>query len=316
MGRGGGDCTESSPSQWGPSNWASVGEAPQPAAGQRHSTAALLPGPRSGAPATTATWGRVRGARPGAAGAASARGCPQQRCQDAGGGSRRWPNKGGLCAARQPASLARRRFSIRALVNRQRPEETAAARPAPGLSPTLGVLREPRSSAGAREARQPPRALLCSPRAFGTAFATRCVLGRASCQELPVAGRGQEREQPPAPGDSGCSCGHLPRCSRCCAELGSRCPSSSLGPSRAAAGACRGARGSPAAVLSKRHPRPCRGSASWGSRALAPRNLLPAQPGRGRAGVPQCRAEGGLSAAAAGKGRATLLGRLQTLSGA
>ena len=99
--RGGwwGGCTESSPSQWGPA-WGRLCSRPQP------STVAPLPAQHEGPLTITRTQGargaeggRTQGFQPEDTGHSQPRGCPQQQCQDAGGGSSQRPNKRGLCVA-------------------------------------------------------------------------------------------------------------------------------------------------------------------------------------------------------------------------
>lgn len=298
--------------------WGRLRSRPQPG------TAALLPARRHGPPAPTPAWGARLGssargwwAQPEPGGARSG-GVSMPVAAAAGGRT----SEGCVPpAASEPGQTP---------LFHPRTRKPAAARgngssaASPRAEPHAGVLREPRSSAGAhgarmaapgpgiRSAAHTPSALLATPRA----------LGHASRQELPAAGRGEGRSQPPAPRGSCCSRGHSAPCSRCCAEPGSRRPSSS-GQPRALPGGGRilpRSAGLPG-CCSRPAPSPAvprlEGKRGWQQGwALAPRNPLPAQPSSGRAGMPQRRGEGGLSATAAEEGRATLLGHAQTLSGA
>lgn len=145
------------------------------------------------------------------------RGCPQWPRRDAGGGSGRWPNKRGLCAARQPA---RRRawpdaaVSICALVNRQRPEETAAAAASAGAEPQNGLSQgsNRRRCWGTRRlgGRSRPR----SPRGPGHAHASRA--DRATCfSVVPTA-----RNSPALAGAEECKQSCQRRRDSCCSRRG------------------------------------------------------------------------------------------------
>lgn len=227
-----GGCTESSPSQWGPSNWARVGEAPQLAPAQRHSTVAPLPAQCGGPPGhhthVGGTWDVCLGS--------SARGCQAQPVpKGAHSSSVRMPavaqpaaeQARAEChpAASMQASLARRRFSICALINQQQPEKTTAARPATGLGPMRHVPRVHQRHCWGTQClggRPPPQVPLCSSNPLGHRTDLRLLrdvlLAVPAARNSPLLAGVEECKQR----NSCCSCGRSPPCSRRCGELGSK----------------------------------------------------------------------------------------------
>lgn len=227
-----GGCTESSPSQWGPSNWARVGEAPQLAPAQQHSTVAPLPAQCGGPPGhhthVGGTWDVCLGS--------SARECQAQPVpKGAHSSSVRMPavaqpaaeQARAEChpAASMQASLARCRFSICALVNQQQPEKTTAARPATGLGPMRHVPRVHQQRCWGTQClggHPRPQVLLCSSSPLGHCMDLRLLcdvlLAVPAPRNSPLLAGIEECKQR----NSCCSCGRSPPCSRRCGELGSK----------------------------------------------------------------------------------------------
>lgn len=170
-------------------------------------------------PAVTATWGArgvlVWGAQPGDTG----HGQPPS-----GAGSGRVRTLVVAAAeqvravCRPAAGLAARRLSIRALVNRQRTEGTAAAGLYPGLSPTRGVPREHRGAAGAHAAwvaAPDPGAAHAAP-----AHCATCLWAVPAARiSPPLAGAKECKQSCWCRRDSGRHRGYLLPCSRCRGEL-------------------------------------------------------------------------------------------------
>lgn len=278
-----GGCTESSPSQWGPSNWARVGEAPQLAPAQQHSTVAPLPAQCGGPPGhhthVGGTWDVCLGS--------SARECQAQPVpKGAHSSSVRMPavaqpaaeQARAEChpAAGMQASLARCRFSICALVNQQQPEKTTAARPATGLGPMQHVPRVHQQRCWGTQClggHPRPPVLLCSSSPLGHCMDLRLLcdvlLAVPAPRNSPLLAGIEECKQR----NSCCSCGRSPPCSRRCGELGSKVSLQQQGallpppPPRRGDASCQEAQASLAAGFCCSRDRLQQCCRSWGSRA-------------------------------------------------